>query len=112
MKISREKKLMYSSFLALATMLIVAFLRQNIWVNIILLSVVAFLLIKVDGSKHDVKLFFAGFILGPLAEAICIHFGAWRYSETFILGFPIYLPFVWGNAALYFKRIAYSADYL
>jgi hypothetical protein len=32
---------------------------------------------------------------------IAIYFGGWNYTHPDILGIPYWLPFVWGNAALY-----------
>jgi len=108
--LTRKQKFIYTGLLAFCTMFTVAFLRENMVLNISILATCSVLMMLVDGNKHIVRLFFAGFILGPLAEAFCIYFGAWSYSESFILGFPIYLPFVWGNAAILFKRLTYQTE--
>ena len=107
---SGHKKIVYSSFLALSTVLVVSFFREPIIISLLLLSFCSFLMLVVDGNKKSIYLFLAAFIMGPLAEATCIYFGAWQYSKPFILGFPLYLPFVWGNASLYIKRIMFYLE--
>ena len=102
---SEIKKVSYSGVFALATLLVVGVLRDKIFISILLLSVCSICLLIIDGNKKTIRLFFLVFILGPLAEALAIYFGAWDYSNPFILGVPLYLPFVWGNASIYIKRL-------
>jgi uncharacterized membrane protein YoaT (DUF817 family) len=109
-KLSGHKKFFYSSKLAICNVLIVSFLRQYVFLSLALLSLCSYLMIKIDGNKKASHLFFAGFIFGPLSEAFCIHFGAWQYSNPFIIGIPMYLPFVWGGCALFIKRLVYRFD--
>lgn len=45
-------------------------------------------------------------IFGPIAEAIAIAFGSWTYSNSQIVGVPIWLSPLWGIAALYFIALA------
>jgi hypothetical protein len=45
----------------------------------------------------------AGFVLGPLGEAMAVHFDAWHYSKPIFL-VPIWLPCLWGIAAFFVKR--------
>jgi hypothetical protein len=104
-KLSEKNKFVYTGLLAICTVLSVAFFRENDFLNLAILLSCSILMIIIDGHKNAFRLFCAGFILGPLSEAVCIHFGAWQYTETFVLGFPAYLPFVWGNAAILFKRL-------
>ncbi len=108
--LSGSKRWFYSSFFAVATVCIIAFLRDYTFLSLVLLSLCSLGLIATDGNKKSVHVFLAGFILGPLSEAFCVHFGAWEYSNAFMLGIPLYLPFVWGNAALYIKRIVFHWD--
>jgi hypothetical protein len=49
--------------------------------------------------------YFVAFVLGPLGELIAICFGAWSYAEPFYF-IPIWLPFIWGIAALFMKKLA------
>ncbi|MBP9748230.1 MAG: hypothetical protein KBD17_01220 [Candidatus Pacebacteria bacterium] len=108
--LSEKQKFVYTGLLAICTVLSVALFHNNNLLNISVLILCSILMVKVDGDKNVVRLFVAGFILGPLSEAICIYFGAWQYADTLVLGFPVYLPFVWGNAALLFKRLTFYTE--
>ena len=53
-------------------------------------------------SKWTLLVYILVAISGPAAEAIAIYFThPWVYSETIVAGVPLYLPFLWGNAAMY-----------
>jgi hypothetical protein len=106
----KHKKFFYSGLCALITVCIVSFGRQFVLLSLLLLSLTSISMIIIDGNKKSLHLFWAGFILGPLAEAFCIYFGAWQYSNPFVFGIPMYLPFVWGNATLFIKRLVYKVD--
>ena len=54
--------------------------------------------------RSDVFFYAAGFVLGPLGEMMAVHFGAWQYAKPFFL-VPIWLPFLWGIAGLFVKRL-------
>ena len=56
-------------------------------------------------SRSDLIFYFVAFVLGPLGEIAAVYFGAWRYSEPFFL-IPVWLPFLWGIAALFMKKIS------
>lgn len=56
-------------------------------------------------DRTDVVFYGAAFVLGPAAEAMAVHFGAWRYSEPHYY-LPVWLPFLWGIVALFLKKIS------
>ena len=58
-------------------------------------------------TKSDLVYFSVPFVLGPLAEGIAIYFGAWQYSKPVYL-IPVWLPVLWGIAALFMKKICES----
>lgn len=58
-------------------------------------------MIKIDTSKRSLVVYLVGFIFGPIAESVTIHAGAWQYAQPDFLGIPIWLPFLWANAALF-----------
>jgi len=93
------------SLSAIATLCVVAFLRHNEILSLILLCCISAFMIILDGNKHAIVLFFVVFIFGPLAEAFAIHFGAWSYDMVSFLGFPLYLAFVWVNAGLFIRNL-------
>jgi uncharacterized membrane protein YoaT (DUF817 family) len=58
-------------------------------------------------DRSDVIFYGVAFVLGPVAEALAVHFGAWQYSEP-LYYLPIWLPFLWGIVALFLKKISES----
>lgn len=62
-------------------------------------------MLAIEWNKKNLFLYVAIFISGPVAESIAIYFGAWSYDNPALLGFPLWLPFVWGNAGLYVLRV-------
>ena len=59
-------------------------------------------------SRTSACVYAVGFVFGPLAEGLAIQTGAWEYASPSVLGIPLWLPFVWGNAALFIQN---SADF-
>jgi hypothetical protein len=58
-------------------------------------------------SRSDLIFYSVAFVFGSAADMIAVTFGAWRYSEALYL-VPIWLPLLWGIAALLLKRISES----
>ena len=56
-------------------------------------------------KSSDLIFYFVAFGLGPLGEIMAVYFGAWQYTEPFIL-IPVWLPFLWGIAAVFLKKIS------
>ena len=57
-------------------------------------------------SRTSACIYAVGFVFGPLAEGLAIQTGAWEYASPSVLGIPLWLPFVWGNAALFIQNTA------
>ena len=57
-------------------------------------------------SRRDLAFYSAAFVLGPLGEAIIVYFGNWSYSEPVFDLIPIWLPLIWGIAALLVQNLA------
>jgi hypothetical protein len=55
-------------------------------------------------THSDIFHFVVPAILGPLAESICIFYGAWTYSNPTLI-IPIWLPLVWGLAGISIGRL-------
>ena len=63
-------------------------------------------------EKEDVGCFVIVVIVGPIAEIVAIHFGAWTYANPSFLGIPIWLIPLYGALILAVRRIAYSVPRL
>ena len=67
--------------------------------------VMSFLVLRRWHTRSDLFIYAVGFVLGPGGEMVAIHFGAWEYAEPFLL-VPLWLPPVWGVAAVVMRRLA------
>lgn len=92
-------------FLAVSS---IAFLWQDNLVLFVVLLVESAAILKLWHKKNDMFYFIVGAILGPVGEMICIHLGAWTYSNITALGIPIWLPLAWGVISLLLTRIPRS----
>ncbi|UCG51572.1 MAG: DUF2878 family protein [Candidatus Latescibacterota bacterium] len=54
-------------------------------------------------APGDLILYFVAFVFGTLADIVAVYFGAWSYSKPLYLA-PVWLPPLWGIAALLLKR--------
>lgn len=95
-----------NSLLAALNLALVALLWDRPRSLCLLLIVVGISFYYVKPSRASFVVYSVGFLFGPLAEAIVIWRGAWEYAFSTILGFPLWLPFVWGNSALFLKNTA------
>lgn len=71
-----------------------------------LLAVLAVVAIVISRLPGDVPVLVGGACLGPTAEIVAVHYGAWTYHTPDFLGIPLWLPVAWGLAALLIKRIS------
>ena len=100
-----RKTITFSIVMLIATIFVMSFA----WPNNILATFSMTMIVAVSfyfyRTKHDIVHFSLAAVIGTIAEAICITFGAWSYSNpTFII--PIWLPLVWGAVALHLPRIS------
>jgi hypothetical protein len=56
-------------------------------------------------SRRDLIFYCVAFVCGPLGEFFAVRFGAWQYAKPFYL-IPLWLPFLWGIAALFIKKLS------
>lgn len=96
----------YSKAVLFTLALVVAacFWRQP-YVALLLEACIAVGLLYVSGW-HYWKYYVLCALLGASSEILVIYFGAWSYTMPQLLGIPLWLPFVWGNVALFFVSLA------
>jgi hypothetical protein len=56
-------------------------------------------------TKSDVIFYSIAFVFGPAGEVVAVSFRAWEYSKPLYV-IPIWLPFLWGIAALFIKKLS------
>lgn len=95
------KEIIILILFAFATYLPVVFFNQNVCLTTFLVSLVSIFGILKWQSKTNSFVYLTGFVWGPLAESLCIYAGAWQYAYSNILNLPVWLFFVWGNAAIF-----------
>ncbi len=102
-------KFLYVGFV-LFNVLAVSFLHSSSILLALLLLTTGSLLIALEKNKKLPKLYIIAAIVGPLFEATAIHFGAWIYAKPDLIGIPLWLPFLWGNAALAISKAARTSS--
>ena len=95
-----------SAILAFSTLLATAAMWRHPLALIVLVLGVGLGIFLLRPTRPSLVVYAVGFVFGPTAEVLGIHAGAWRYSTGDLLGIPIWLPFVWGNAALFIQNAA------
>jgi hypothetical protein len=103
---SDRMKFVLNATLALATLFLTSVLWHYPVALIALLLVTTVGIYKIRPNATSIVVYMTGFVFGPLAEAASISTGAWEYDTTLLLGVPVWLPFVWGNAALFIQNMA------
>ena len=89
---------------------IIIFTVVLLWRNNVILFAILFvecaITITLWKQQYDIMYFLFGAIIGPVMEMISIHFGIWAYTNPTFLGIPVWLPVLWGFAAIVLSRIA------
>jgi hypothetical protein len=68
---------------------------------------ISFIMLYKWHTKSDFIFYAAGLVLGPAGEIFAVYLGAWQYAKPFFL-IPLWLPFLWGIAVLFFKKLSES----
>jgi uncharacterized membrane protein YoaT (DUF817 family) len=103
---SDRVKFVLNAALALATLFLTSVLWHYPAALIALLLVTALAIHTIRPTATNLVVYMTGFVFGPIAEAVSISTGAWEYDTAHLLGVPVWLPFVWGNAALFIQNMA------
>lgn len=60
-------------------------------------------------SKWHTKADVVADVVGPMGEAVVVHYGAWTYAVP-SLPVPIWLPLLWGISRVLLKKIHLDGD--
>jgi uncharacterized membrane protein YoaT (DUF817 family) len=93
-----------TAILAVTSLLSVSYLWKNEGILTFVLVAIAFAMLSIAKSKNEIILFVFCSFAGALAESYAILFGVWSYSAPTFIGIPIWLPLLWGIAAVFIKR--------
>lgn len=87
--------------IGLANVALVAFGYEQPWLVLIGAVVTSLLLLGSMGySTSNLQLFASVAVAGAALEAVCVWAGAWQYATPQLLGLPVWLPLIWGQAGL------------
>lgn len=95
------KNILFNTIFATLTVLFTALFYKNIWLTTIIISIVSVIGLIKWKSWLTFTIFIFGALWGPLCEIISIKFGVWQYAIPNMINIPIWLFFVWGNAAAF-----------
>jgi len=93
-----------TAIFAIVALLSVSLLWKESYILTVVLGITAMCMLLVNKSKHEIYLFFLSGMAGAFAEAIAISAGAWTYTLPTLIGVPIWLPVLWGIAAVFIVR--------
>ena len=103
---SDARKALINAALALTTLLLTSVLWRTPVALTALLIATGVAIYALRPSRTSACVYAVGFVFGPLAEGVSISTGAWEYASPTFLGIPVWLPFVWGIAALFIQNSA------
>ena len=111
MKQKRAKRkwddtLLFNSAFGALTLAIILLAHSQIWLATALLAIVAITGLYYWKSKTTTAIFFLGGALCALAETTAINAGVWSYSNSNLLGAPIWIYIVWGNSSAFIYQTA------
>ena len=104
------KKSLINFALALLSPISVSLFWRNWQVLTAILILIGILMLAIEKDRSSILLYIVASIGGAVTEIVAILFGAWVYTEPHIAGIPIWLPFLWGAAALYIVRLKIFID--
>ncbi len=87
------------------TLLVAALLWRTPYLALACLLATSTLLLQATRWRYT-KVFFFCAVVGSISEIVAIATGAWQYANPQLLGIPIWLPLVWGSAAVLFIQLS------
>ena len=110
MAAQRRQKIVELVLLLLLYGLCVA-LASTLWPHPLTLTaccvLVSILALLKRHSKADLISYVVAAVLGPLGEAVVVHYGAWTYAKPILL-IPVWLPLLWGIVGFFLRRFAWT----
>lgn len=104
------KKSLLNFPLALLSLISVSLFWRNSFLLAIILLIIGVLMLLIEKNRNSILVYIAAGIGGAITEMVAIYAGVWVYTEPTIAGVPIWLPLLWGAAALYILRLKVFLD--
>ena len=93
-----------TTILSALSLLSVMVLWQKSLLLFTVLLVISVLILASKRSGREIKIYLLISFLGAFAEILSIYAGAWTYTNPDFLQIPLWLPPLWGIAAIYIVR--------
>lgn len=77
---------------------------------LIALIVVAIIMLAVNWSLEHLIVYLAMLAIGFVTEILSIQKGIWSYPTYHSFGFPLWVPFMWANGALFIVEMKEWVD--
>ncbi len=87
--------------LAIACVTLTALLFNRPYILTALLAGIGIVFLYRSTSKNAYHIFIGAGLGGAISEMIAIYAGAWTYTVPQMILIPLWLPLLWGNAALF-----------
>lgn len=101
--------LVYILVCIISIILVILFWKENILLTTTLIFLLFLITIKLWHKKNDILTIVFGVIFGWASESVCVYFGVWEYTNpTFLV--PLWLPILWGIAALIIRRFTFFIE--
>lgn len=97
---------LYSVVLAFLTLFSVTLFWEAPAALTMVLIALSIVMLLIWRDKEDLYLYVIAGVSGALAESFAIGFGVWSYTLPDFNGIPVWLPFVWGMAGVFIKKIS------
>ncbi|MBS3158388.1 hypothetical protein J4206_03820 [Candidatus Woesearchaeota archaeon] len=101
-----EKDFYFGLLIYVSVLLSVVLLWKHSLLLTIAIISITIVMLAVRKSKEDIIIYVICAALGAVAESIGVKAGAWTYYDTTLFGIPYWLPFVWGFAGVFVRRIS------
>lgn len=92
------RKIFFSLTSAVAVMIAVFFLWEQVFILSFVLLTLAYLKHRFFPIKQELMCFIVCGMLGSLGESVIILSGAWSYTNPQFINIPLWLPLLWGIA--------------
>lgn len=95
------RNIIFNATFATLTFLFILFFYKRIFLASFLIALLGVIGLIKWKSKITLIIYFIGAFLGTLLEIIAVNYSIWSYNYYNFINIPLWLFFVWGNAAAF-----------
>lgn len=95
---------------AIATFVALEIFGKDETLVLVAVVTVGILMLLANWSIEHLIVYVAFIAIGVTTELISVHVGLWSYPTTHAFGFPLWIPFIWSNGALFVVELKEWVD--